>query len=782
VSTLDDEPAGAEKPAHVAPLGEQLADLRVLITGVTGFVGEALLARLLADLPQTRLMLLIRPKGVTSGADRLRRLVKKPAFAALRESVGADAAGEGAGDALEGLLAERVTVIEGDLSAVPELPGDLDVVIHCAGDVAFDPPIDAAFDTNVGGTERLLRAVQDSGSRPHYVHVSTAYVAGRRRGVIPETRLDHDVDWRAEAAAARDVRAGIEAGSRTPDRLARLRSAAEREHRRAGALTAAADTEKRRQDWVAAELVRAGTERARSLGWTDVYTYTKAMGERCVEDTAADLPVSVVRPSIIESAERAPHPGWIEGFKMAEPLILAYARGDMPEFPAPADGIIDIIPVDHVVNAILAVAATRPAPGEPAYFHVASSARNPLGFHRLYELCKAHFAAHPFEQPNRGHAPARTFSWPGSHALDQRLRLAERAHAGADGLVGLLPRSAWARDRATDLHRAGRKLEFLRRYFDLYRPYVEAELHFADERTLALHRSLSPADRASFGFDSASVDWASYIDTHCAAVTAPMRTMTKARGRRRPARGAPRELPAGGGAALAAFDMDGTMLASNVVESYLWLRLREQSALGQVRTAAETAVRLPGLLIAERRDRTTFLRSAYRPYAGASLAELERIVDADVADVVLGKVSAAALRQVRRHRAVGHRTVLVTGAIRPLTRPLASLFDEIVAADLAVDAAGRATGFLAHPPVVGESRAAWLHDAAVRAGADPGDCYAYADSHSDLPLLRAVGHPVAVDPDVALSRVARKNRWPVEHWRAGAVRPDRRAVPAEASR
>jgi HAD superfamily hydrolase (TIGR01490 family) len=249
-----------------------------------------------------------------------------------------------------------------------------------------------------------------------------------------------------------------------------------------------------------------------------------------------------------------------------------------------------------------------------------------------------------------------------------------------------------------------------------------------------------------------------------------MRTLTKARGRSRPARGAPRDLPTDG-AVLATFDMDGTVLASNVVESYLWLRLREQGLLGQARTAAGTAVRLPGLLLAERRDRTAFLRSAYRPYAGASLAELERVVDAEIADVVLARLSSAALRQVRRHREAGHRTVLVTGAIRPLTRPLAPLFDEIVAADLAVDADGRCTGFLAHPPVVGESRAAWVRDAAERSGADLDACYAYADSHSDLPLLRAVGHPVTVDPDVALSRVARKNRWPVERWRAETPRP-----------
>ena len=72
--------------------------------------------------------------------------------------------------------------------------------------------------------------------------------------------------------------------------------------------------------------------------------------------------MSVVRPSIIESALARPAPGWIEGFKMAEPIILAYGRGELPDFPAAPDGIIDIIPVDLVVNALLTVMAMTPPP------------------------------------------------------------------------------------------------------------------------------------------------------------------------------------------------------------------------------------------------------------------------------------------------------------------------------------------------------------------------------------------------------------------------------------
>jgi HAD superfamily hydrolase (TIGR01490 family) len=161
----------------------------------------------------------------------------------------------------------------------------------------------------------------------------------------------------------------------------------------------------------------------------------------------------------------------------------------------------------------------------------------------------------------------------------------------------------------------------------------------------------------------------------------------------------------------------------------------------------------------------------YREYAGARLAELDRVVDEVLTSYVVSRLSPAAVRRVREHRAAGQRTVLITGAVRPLTRPLAPLFDEVVAADLAVDGQGVCTGFLASSPMVGESRAAWVRHWAELNGVDLDSSFAYADSHSDLPLLQAVGRPVAVRPEVPLFRHARANRWPIVDWASGTGAP-----------
>ena len=753
-------------------LRDLLAGKKIVMTGVTGFIGEQLLWKILTELPDTTPAVLVRRKGSASAHDRMIALVKKPIFTEVRDA---------AGGAAE-LLDSRVEIIEGDLPNVPQLPADLDIVVHCAGDVSFDPPIDQAFTTNVIGTKalmnRMLEAIADERGEwrkvPHYVHISTAYTAGRRRGAIPEAPHVHDIDYDAEAAAGIAMRDLIEAESRTSAQLARLRKEAEREHRQAGFLTTAADTERRRMAWVEAELVKAGTERARSLGWTDVYTFTKALGERVVTDVGRDLQVSIVRPAIVESSWLHPYPGWIEGFKMAEPLILAYGRGELPEFPASPEAVVDIVPCDHVVNAILAVCATQPEIGTPEYYHINSGARNPLTFSDMYTYTRAYFVAHPFEGGPRGAARLPQWKFPGASSIERLLSTSERAHKMAERMLAQAPRSDRTRKIAKDLDRTGVRLDFLRRYHSLYKEYAQSELHFVDDNTLALTQSLHSEDHAAFAFDTSVYDWKTYIqEVHCPSITAPVRRMDAIRRKRgnRPTTMKDLDKDTTGSATLAIFDLDGTIMSTNVIEQYLWARLPELSRTQQLAEVGQVMRHLPSYLRAEQRDRGTFLRAVYRRYRGADLAALEHFVDTSLAPHILSRLSPEAVRRIREHRAAGHTTILVTGVVRPLTRPLQPLFDVIVAADLGVDEEGRCTGFLTGPPVVGESRAAWLKHYATQHGVALDRSFAYADSHSDLPMLETVGNAVAVSPDIALMRAATRNQWSVVEWKIKPITP-----------
>jgi alcohol-forming fatty acyl-CoA reductase len=746
-----------EKPAsrttRARPIAERLAGKNVLVTGVTGFLGQAVFERLLKDFAETRITLLVRPQLGSSGRQRVESMLGRPTFNALRDEVG--------GDGIKVLLDKRVDVVDGDFSReLPSLPNDIDVLIHCAATVSFDPPIDEGFQTNLLGAVRLYEAALTANAAPHLVHISTAYVAGVRKGVIPEATLDHRVDWRAEAELALRARDDVEAASRKPELLDSLLRKARAEHGRAGPQSVADDAEERRKSWVTKRLVQYGRARAQTLGWPDNYTFTKAMGERAVEELAAEhgAPLSIVRPSIIESAYSHPFPGWIEGFKMAEPIILAYGRGTIPEFPGIPEGIVDIIPADFVVNAILAAAATPPEPDRPAYFHVSSGARNPLQFHGLYEVVKEYFERDPLPQSGRGDIKVPEWSFPGHLRVERLLRTAERAVDIADKVVTHLPKSKKMRDLVSRVDRDRGRVEFVRRYSDLYGAYTEAEVIYTDDRTVELFQSLTKTDQKKFPFDAATIDWRYYLqDVHCPAVTAGLRALSSARAKPQVRIREREQL------VLALFDMEGTLLPSNVVESYVWSRMADLPWDQWTDELVDVFSRIPSYLMADRRDRGEFLRTFFRRYEGATVEGIDDLVDEVVSEFMLQKLSAAAVRRIREHREAGHRTILITAAAEPFVRPIAPLFDEVVAAKLAVKD-GVYTGFLAEPPLVGEARGAWLRRYAMLEGADLKSSYAYADSHSDLALLRAVGNPVAVSPDAALLRVAKRRRWPIEEW------------------
>jgi fatty acyl-CoA reductase len=734
---------------------DRLAGRTILLTGVTGFLGQVILERLLQDFPDTRVTLLVRGQQRSSPRDRVEYLLRKPAFDALRER-------EGGHEALAALLDQRTSIVDGDFSgSEPDVPAGIDVVIHSAATVSFDPPIDDAFQTNVLGAMHLYRGALAAGNRPSFVHVSTAYVAGVQKGVIPEGPLEHRVDWRLEADLALRARSDVEAQSRKPEMLDHFMARAAKDHSRAGPQTVAAAAEERRKDWLSRRLTEYGRARARSLGWPDVYTFTKAMGERAVEELAAAerLPLSIVRPSIIESALLHPFPGWIDGFKMADPIIRAYGLGQIPEFPGIPEGIIDIIPVDFVVNAIIAVAATPPEPGAPRHYNVSSGSRNPLRFLELYHDVREYFEEHPLPERGRGEHKVPEWKFPGNVTVERMLRRAERLTDVAEQVVTHLPKSKTMRDAVARVERDKARVEFVKRYSDLYGMYTETEVIYTDDRVLDLFSSLNLDDKARFPFDAATIDWKYYLrDVHSPAVTSSLRELST-RDRDTPAvKIRERQEPV-----VSVFDMEGTIIASNVVESYVWTRMADLEPDEWPRELANVFGRIPSYLQTDRRDRGDFLRTFFRRYEGASVEGVQRLIDGHVTEFMLQKASAAAIRRVREHRAAGHRTIMITAAAEPFVRPLSPLFDELIGAELE-QRDGRYTGFMSAPPLVGEARAAWLRRYARRDGIDLKHSYAYADSYSDLPLLRVVGNPVAVSPDSQLYRHARRRRWPVEEW------------------
>jgi alcohol-forming fatty acyl-CoA reductase len=750
-------------------IAEELAGRRIAVTGATGFLGTALVERLLRSVPECEVMPVVRPGRRAGAAERVRRdILRNDAFDRLRREWGDD---------FDSTIARRVRPLGGDVS-VDGLGlndtdraalAEVDVVIHSAAAVSFDSPLDAAVAVNLLGPTRVAQALTAVGSSAHLVAVSTAYVAGNRRGDAPEalltdTLFSTEVDWRAEVAGADRARADADAESRRPEMLRRFMKGARAELGGAGTPLLATRAERLREQWVNDRLVELGRARAAALGWPDAYAYTKALGERALAESRGDVPVSIVRPSIIESALADPYPGWIRGFRMAEPVIISYARGLLKEFPGLPEGIVDVIPVDFVVAAALAVAAGD-APEEPVVYQAVTGRRNPLKYRTLVDLVQDWFSARPLYDDAGQPIVVPNWSFPGRGKVRRQLDRAVKGITAAEKAVGHLPIRGARADFAATLEERRTQAERALGYVELYGAYVETEARFDDRRLAALWETLPDTDRAAFCFDPRTIDWATYVsDVHLPSIVHHARVRTKPGpkgGLTRSDRG--RRAVLSPDRTLAVFDLENTLLASNVVESYSWLASRRMDTGQRVRFVARMLSEAPSLLALDRRDRGDFLRHFYRRYDGAPVERVRADAWELFSGLLLEKAFPEGLRRVREHRRLGHRTVLLTGALDFVIEPLRPLFDDVVAATLD-ERDGRLTGELLAVPPTGEARALLLAQYADANGLVLTDAVAYADSASDLPMLESVGFPVAVNPEPKLATIARRRGWHVEHW------------------
>ena len=145
---------------------------------------------------------------------------------------------------------------------------------------------------------------------------------------------------------------------------------------------------------------------------------------------------------------------------------------------------------------------------------------------------------------------------------------------------------------------------------------------------------------------------------------------------------------------------------------------------------------------------------------------------------LLSRVRPEAQRLVDMHRRAGRHTYIVSASPVELVEPLASALGMTGGIGTAseVDADGVYTGELAGPFVYGPGKVTAIIEIAEWEGYDLALSYGYSDSVSDRPMLEAVGHPVAVNPDATLARVAHDHGWPIVIFRQRTRRMVRRTT------
>ena len=399
---------------------------KIFFIGGTGFVGKVTLSMLLHNFPDIgKVYTTVRARDENESKTRFwTTIVTSPTFDPLREKYG---------DGFDNFIREKVIPVNGDVGSeflgldekeAKKIMQETDVIINGAGNVTFNPPLESALRTNVVGSNNILKMARIM-KKPRVVHVSTCFVAGKRSGAIWENEpvvgyfprknelvgTVFDVNREIEDCARLSEQARQEADDAV--QIAKFREAARKRFTEEGRdrddeaeLKSAIFRE--RKMWIRERTTELGAERAEYWGWTNIYTYSKSLAEQIIAQQE-DIVKILVRPSIVESSQSYPFPGWNEGFTTTAPLILIALRGQ-PIIPVNEKLVLDIIPVDMVAGAILGAAMNALVDDKPPLvFQASSGDSNPNDMKRIVGLVGLYKRQH-FDQKETGNALVNKFA------------------------------------------------------------------------------------------------------------------------------------------------------------------------------------------------------------------------------------------------------------------------------------------------------------------------------------------------------------------------------------
>ncbi len=216
------------------------------------------------------------------------------------------------------------------------------------------------------------------------------------------------------------------------------------------------------------------------------------------------------------------------------------------------------------------------------------------------------------------------------------------------------------------------------------------------------------------------------------------------------------------------YDLDGTLLTCNLVNMHAYYARNDRSLVKGALQFMKVLASVPFLVAAELYSRRSFNKVAFKAYKRMHRDRLIGLAD-DLFEVVLKpSIFPGAKRLIDNTRDAGYRNVLVTGTLDFEVRPIAEHFgfDDIICNRLEFKQHEATGGF--HEPLVAEKgKARLIEEFAKKEGMRLEDCCAFSDSSADVPMLEAVGHPVATNPSMALRFIAWRRGWHVIELRKG---------------
>ncbi|CAF3527600.1 unnamed protein product [Adineta steineri] len=426
----------------------------IFITGATGFIGKQLVEKLVRSCPDIEnIYLLVRPKRGHDVTERVKELVSGTLFNHARS--------------VHPNFEQKIIPMQGDildpnfgLSSADEttLIENCHVIFHSAATVRFHEPLRLAVQMNVASVKKLLVLCHKLKKIQSIVHVSTAYANCNRSDV-------------AEMIYPPPIH---------PSKL----------------LDASEWMDDQVFDTITKKLINDRP---------NTYTFTKALAEYVISQESKDLPLAIIRPSIVGSSWREPMPGWIDNYNGPSGMIVATGKGMFRIMFGNSTAVADIVPVDVCVNMMIAIAwhTAMKQPKDIPVYHCCSWHAGALTWGKITEIGLRHLDTICME--NAITFPNLTFT--SNRFRYFYLRLFQEVFP------------AFVLDCAMRI--AGRKPMFLKLCDRIYKSvrtldfFTSHSWSFPNDNSLGLQQEMNDTDQKIFNFDLKDMDWDQYWFHYC---------------------------------------------------------------------------------------------------------------------------------------------------------------------------------------------------------------------------------------------------------------------------
>ncbi|KAG9457257.1 hypothetical protein H6P81_001765 [Aristolochia fimbriata] len=470
-------------------IAEFLDGKSILVTGSTGYLAKIFVEKVLRIQPQVKMIyLLLRANDTVAATRRLEtQVLGADLFKLLRETHG---------ETFNSFISSKVSPIRGNISLEnlgidnsglrEQLFNELDVIINSAANTKFDERYDVALGTNTFGAKNIVEFAKKCVKLGMLLHVSTAFVAGEKAGVIPERPF-----CMGEA---------LNIGTSTLDPYAELKLM----EIKLKQLQDKGVTEERKT----IAMKELGLQRAAYFGWPNTYVFTKAMGEMLMGHLRDSVPLVIVRPSIVTSTYLEPFPGWIENTRTIDSLLVAYALGKLKCFIADPTAIVDVIPGDMVVNAIIRLSAAHFCKSSVHIYHMCSSMRNPPNYFKLRDWFYQYFSKHPHIGNDGKPIKVRMGSLMTSMAsFNKYMNLHYKLPLEVFSIIN----RATCRLFSYQYNRLNKKYNYAMRAASLYKPYVFFKGRFDDSNSEWLRVGSSDDSERLLYYRIQDINWEYYF-------------------------------------------------------------------------------------------------------------------------------------------------------------------------------------------------------------------------------------------------------------------------------